>query len=213
MSDLKDKAIDIKGKKYILVSDRVLEFNKLYPQGCIRTELVSKTDDDMVVIKATVIPDINKPERFFTGYSQATWGDGYINKTSAMENCETSAVGRCLGFLGLGIIDSIASADEINKAQTQPEKKSKTLSVDDPNEQIRKLANEQIKEAVRTSKIKLSQMQEIMKNVTGDANKNTVHGLDVSQIDEIMKSMNKKIEENQVGFVDKPLKVPEQVLL
>ena len=43
-----------------------------------------------------------------------------MNKTAALENCETSAVGRALGFMGIGVIESIASADEVNKAETQP---------------------------------------------------------------------------------------------
>jgi len=111
--DLKDKAIDFKGKKYVLVSDRVLYFNETYPEGSITTELV--TNDEMVVIKATVKPN---EKQTFTGYSQATWGEGYINKTSALENAETSAVGRALAFMGIGVIESIASIDEINKTTT-----------------------------------------------------------------------------------------------
>lgn len=124
MSELNNKAVDIKGKKYVLVSDRVLFFNETYKEGCIQTELLSKPDDDMVVMKALVYPE-GIGGRYFTGYSQATWGEGYINKTSALENCETSAVGRALGFMGIGVIESIASVDEINKAQTQPAKAPK----------------------------------------------------------------------------------------
>jgi hypothetical protein len=116
---LKNKAIDIKGKQYVLVSDRILYFNENYVDGSITTELVSQPSDELVVIKATVRP--NTSDRAFTGYSQAKWGDGYINKTSALENCETSAVGRALAMMGIGVIDSVASVDEINKAQTQPE--------------------------------------------------------------------------------------------
>jgi len=110
--DLKDKAIDFKGKLYVLVSDRVLYFNETYPEGSITTELVSDPKDDLVVVKATVKPN---DKQTFTGYSQATWGEGYINKTSALENAETSAVGRALAFMGIGVIESIASVDEINK--------------------------------------------------------------------------------------------------
>jgi len=116
---LQDKAIDIKGKQYVLVSDRVIYFNENYPNGSINTELVSDPKDERVVIKATVIPDCDKPERKFSDYSQALWGDGYINKTSAIENCSTSAVGRCLGYMNIGVIDSIASKDEIDKAEIQ----------------------------------------------------------------------------------------------
>jgi len=111
--------IDIKGSQYTLVKDRILFFNREYPNGSIRTKLVSQPNDERVVIQATVIPDIDKAERKFVDYSQATWGDGYINKTSAIENCSTSAVGRALGFMGIGVIDSIASKDEIDKAEIQ----------------------------------------------------------------------------------------------
>jgi len=111
--DLKELAIDIKGKKYVLVSDRVLFFTATYPNGCIQTKIID--DGSKVLATAKVIPDCDKPERYFTGNSQAVWGDGYINKTSALENAETSAVGRALAFMGIGVIDSIASIDEINK--------------------------------------------------------------------------------------------------
>lgn len=128
MTELKDKAIDIKGKQYVLVSDRVIAFNDTYKNGVIQTKLLSSFDADMVVMMAKVIPDMDKPERYFTGYSQATWGDGMVNKTAALENCETSAVGRALGFMGIGVLDSIASADEVKKAQTQPAYSAKTVT-------------------------------------------------------------------------------------
>ena len=71
MTELRDKAIDIKGKAYVLVSDRIIYFNNTYPNGCIKTERIS--DLDMEIFKATVIPDMVNPERYFTGYSQAKW--------------------------------------------------------------------------------------------------------------------------------------------
>lgn len=111
--------IKVSGRDYVLVKDRILAFNEAYENGSITTELVSAPDADMVVVKAIVIPDIAQPSRLFTGYSQATWGEGPINRTSALENCETSAVGRALAFMGIGVLESIASADEIHKANTQ----------------------------------------------------------------------------------------------
>lgn len=114
--DLQEKAIDIKGKQYVLVSDRIIYFNKTYSKGSIITALVSKPSDQMVVIKAKVTPDATMPDRYFTGYSQATWGEGMVNKTAALENAETSAVGRALAMMGIGVIDSVASVDEMNKA-------------------------------------------------------------------------------------------------
>lgn len=119
--DLKDKAINIQGKGYILVSDRVLAFNADYPNGAIQTEMV-RMEGEMIIVKATAIPDCTMPARFFTGYAQEIIGDGFINKTSALENAETSAVGRALGMMGIGVLDSIASADEIHKAQNREDK-------------------------------------------------------------------------------------------
>lgn len=113
---LKDKAIDIKGKKYVQVADRILYFNEVYKNGMIETKILSELDADRVVVKAVVCPHSDKPEQRFTGHSQAVWGDGYINKTSALENCETSAIGRALALMGIGVIDSVASVDEVNKA-------------------------------------------------------------------------------------------------
>lgn len=109
-----EKAINIKGKNYVLVSDRVIFFNENYPNWSIETERLS--DWEREIIKATITPDCDKPNRKFTWYSQATWGDWFINKTSALENCETSAVGRALAMMWIWVIDSIASIDEINKA-------------------------------------------------------------------------------------------------
>lgn len=124
--ELKDKAISIHGKGYVLVSDRVLHFNEKYPDGAIITKLLSNPTAEMVVVHAKVVPDVSKPERWFTGLSQAKWGDGIINKTSALENAETSAVGRALGMMGIGVIESIASADEMNKASSYQQSSSQS---------------------------------------------------------------------------------------
>ena len=122
MSDkqLKDKAIKFKGKDYVLVSDRVNYFNEIYPNGSIQTVLVSDPTSRQVIFKAIITPDI-KDNRIFTGYSQASFDDStsFVNKTSALENAETSAVGRALALMGIGVIDSIASMDEINKSERE----------------------------------------------------------------------------------------------
>ena len=118
MTELKDKAIDIKGKAYVLVSDRIIYFNENYPNGSIVTERFKEWD--MEIFKATVTPDVNIPTRCFTWYSQAKWWEGFINKTSAMENAETSAVWRALAMMGIWVLDSVASADEMAKAWAIP---------------------------------------------------------------------------------------------
>jgi hypothetical protein len=127
MSDksLKDKKIELKSKKtgkkqgdYVLVASRVVYFNEMYPNGCITTYL-KRSEDKIVLMEAVVTPDVDKPERRFNGHAQEMWGDGYINRTSALENCETSAVGRALAMMGIGVLDSIASVDEVVKAQNR----------------------------------------------------------------------------------------------
>ena len=129
---LTDKAIDIKWKKYVLVSDRVLYFNETYPNGSITTQRIMTEDSWVEVFKAMVTPDCSKPERYFTGYSQAKRWDWFINKTSALENAETSAVGRALAMMWIGVIDSIASLDEINKAENTA-KSQKSEPKENPN--------------------------------------------------------------------------------
>lgn len=109
--------IDIKGKEYVMVKDRILSFNATYPKGSIQTKIVSSLEDKRVVVHAVVYPDVENQMRFFSGHAQETIGAGHINTTSALENAETSAVGRALAMMGIGIIDSVASADEVHKAQ------------------------------------------------------------------------------------------------
>jgi hypothetical protein len=101
---------------YVQVKDRINYFNETYKDGCIQSELLSEPSSTIIVIRTKVIPNGNKPEIYFTGLAQETVGVGFVNKTSAMENAETSAVGRALAMMGIGVIDSIASIDEINKA-------------------------------------------------------------------------------------------------
>lgn len=111
---LKSKAITIKGKQYVPVAERIIYFNDNYPNGAIYTEY--KVNGETYEFAAEVHPDVSILGRRFTGHSQATIGDGAVNKTSAMENAETSAVGRALAMMGIGVLESVASADEVNKA-------------------------------------------------------------------------------------------------
>lgn len=106
---MKPKTIDIKGKKYVTVNERVKEAHSFCKQLSITTEVLQHTP--LVVIKATVV----NIKGTFTGISFANVSK-LIEKQSPYEVAETSAVGRALGFAGYGIVDSIASADEINKA-------------------------------------------------------------------------------------------------
>jgi len=108
------KTINIKGKEYVPVSERVKEFHELTSEIVekgISTEIISNTDK-LVTVKAS----ITLGESTYTGHSQASWEKGMM-KDVALEVAETSAIGRALGFAGFGIVDGIATADEINKTE------------------------------------------------------------------------------------------------
>ena len=103
----------IKGKEYAEVPQRVKAFRMLHPNGTIDTQIVSH-ENGVVVIKATVADEGGNI--LATGHAYEKEGSSFINKESYIENCETSAVGRALGFVGLGIDISICSAEELTNA-------------------------------------------------------------------------------------------------
>ena len=107
------KATDIKGKGYIEVNQRIKAFRQVYPTGTISTEIVS-LENGVVLMKATVLDDTGKT--LATGLAYEKESSSFINKTSFIENCETSAIGRALGFCGFGIDSSVASAEEVENA-------------------------------------------------------------------------------------------------
>ena len=106
----------IKGKPYVMVNDRVQGFRELYPDGCIVTEILEYVEGAYCSVRASCYKNTDYERPLSTGHAQETIDKNPVNKTSMLENAETSAVGRCLGFLGIGSVEAIASADEMNKA-------------------------------------------------------------------------------------------------
>lgn len=148
--DLKKKAISIKGKEYILVKDRIIAFNENHPNGCIKTFREFDAANNREIVKAMVVPDMDNPDRYFTGYSQAVY-EWMINWQAALENCESSAVGRALAMMWYWVIESIASADEMRKAWVSELKKFTDTEYKkfEPVKWMYKTADEAI-EAVKT---------------------------------------------------------------
>lgn len=107
------KTGEVSRKEYAEVNQRVKAFRMLYPQGSIVTEMLSN-EDGVCIFKATVM-DFDTILATGTAYEKE--GSTFINQTSYIENAETSAVGRALGFAGFGIDTSIASAEEVQNAQ------------------------------------------------------------------------------------------------
>lgn len=110
---------DIKGSDYATVNERIKAFRKVYPTGSIITTIEEKKEDYVRI--STVVKDENDRIIATGTASEALTGDSkkdYINKTSMIENCETSSVGRALGFAGFGVDKAVASAEDIERQKT-----------------------------------------------------------------------------------------------
>lgn len=112
---------NIKGKEYAEVNQRIKAFRMVYPEGSIITDLV-QLENGICTIKAVIK---NGELVLGTGIAQEKESSSYINKTSYIENCETSAVGRALGMCGFGIDVSVCSAEELQNALNNQEKTAK----------------------------------------------------------------------------------------
>ena len=116
---------NIKGKEYAEVNQRIKAFRMIYPEGSIETDLLSN-ENGVCIFKATVW---NGDTILGEGTAYEKENSSFINKTSYIENCETSAVGRALGMAGFGIDTSVASAEEVENAILQQEEDKKITKV------------------------------------------------------------------------------------
>lgn len=112
MSNNKKNAL----QDYVEVNVRIEKFYEKFPNGRILTDLIS-WENGVVVMKATVYRDSESDKPSATGHAYEKEGSSFINKTSALENCETSAVGRALAILGFEIKKSVASKEEVENAK------------------------------------------------------------------------------------------------
>lgn len=104
--------IELKGKSYALVNERVKAFRFLFPNGTIKTTLLEDNGE-----RCTMLAEVFDNEKLIaTGHAFEEKSSSFVNKTSYIENCETSAIGRALAMVGIGIDVSIASYEEVNNA-------------------------------------------------------------------------------------------------
>lgn len=150
------ETIPLKGKNYAMVVERVKAFRTMVPDGCIETDILSM-ENGIVTMKAKVYDENGK--LLATGLAQEKETSSYVNKTSYIENCETSAVGRALGMLGIGIDDSMASAEElVNAIKNQDDKKSRADDIVSTNEKL--TAHDRIVLFCNEHQLKLSDIME-----------------------------------------------------
>lgn len=112
------EGIDLKGKNYAMVSERVTAFRKIFPEGFIKTDIVFN-DGTTIIMKATVgyYREDGSECVLATDYAQEVRGKGLVNGTSHVENCSTGCTGRAIGKLGIGLNGGgICSAEELVNA-------------------------------------------------------------------------------------------------
>ena len=117
-NERKMKSINIKGKNYFPVYERLKAFRAEKQGYALITEILSIDAN-----QCTMIARVVDAQGFIvaTGHAHEEKDDktSMVNKTSYVENCETSAIGRALGSLGYGIDEAFASADELVLALSQ----------------------------------------------------------------------------------------------
>lgn len=110
--------VTIHGKEYKTVAERVLELHELRDDVSISTEILEwkifpeDPKNDQALVRATIE---YSDGRKFTGIAHEVRGGNFINKTSYVEVCETSAIGRACASAGLAGTE-YASADEVANA-------------------------------------------------------------------------------------------------
>ena len=112
------KTTKIGKKDYVEVDERIRLFWELHPTWSILTEMIYNCEENMVVIfKATIMDDNDKIRA--TGHAREFQADkkSMVNKTSHVENCETSAIGRACGVKGIITEYGLASANEVRNAK------------------------------------------------------------------------------------------------
>ena len=149
------KTTDIRGKAYAEVNQRIKVFRMLHPLGRIETQLIEDTGE-RCTFKALAYTE--KGDLLGTGHAFESKTASNINKTSYIENCETSAVGRCLAMCGIGIDTSIASFEEVDNAIKQQEVKETDAPADD-------IMKEKVKAECKRCGMDLVTLKEAIKNV------------------------------------------------
>ena len=128
-------SVDVKGRDYVEVNQRIKAFRSICPGGAIMTEMLSN-ENGVCVFKATILDEDMRILGTGTAYENEK--SSFINKTSYIENCETSAVGRALGMCGFGIDTSIASAEEVQNAikNQEPKQEAPKAKTDSPRKML-----------------------------------------------------------------------------
>ena len=144
---------NIKGKDYAEVNQRIKAFRMVYPNGAIITDMI-QNENGVCIFRADIRNE--EGDLISTGTAYEKENSTFINKTSYIENCETSAVGRALGMAGFGIDTSVASAEEVQNAIANQKGDFTDMPITEGQKQwIKKeLTEEEIKKALAHYEVK-----------------------------------------------------------
>lgn len=118
--------VQIQGKTYVTVAERVAALHEQRNGSEIHVETWIAGEDEKSI---TIGAKVTTPAGTFTGHARSDKSERSIEGQSPLEVAETSAVGRALGFAGLGVVEGIATADEVKAA---PKPKAEPKKQDTP---------------------------------------------------------------------------------
>ena len=122
--------VNIKGKKYSTVNERHKHLLQYFPEARFNEEILFHDADRVIVKTELYIGDVI----YSVGTAEEFRNSSFINKTSALENCSSSALGRCLAAFGLSGSE-YASAEELvnalNNQNTKTQSTTKKVSIVD----------------------------------------------------------------------------------
>lgn len=161
---------NIKGKPYANVAERVKGFWALYSHGRIVTEIIEH-DGTSVTFRASCY---DGDDLIATGTAREVKSNAGVNSTSFIENAETSAVGRALGFAGIGDVN-IASAEEVALAISQqdakpapaPRQRTAPKPAPVPQAPVEQSAGEKLLGNVKVKKADLTALYQLAFKVSG----------------------------------------------
>lgn len=166
-------------KDYVEVAERIRTFYEKYPNGSIQTEMV-KLDGELVVFRAAAFRDPEDPHPT-TGWAYERQGSSAVNKTSFVENCETSAVGRALANLNFAGTRR-PSREEMHKVARMREEEARPApqrsSVPAPAGGAAETPAERIRGLLRELKLSQSKRQRIQAKLEAGLSEQEAHDLE-----------------------------------
>ena len=107
---------------YVTVAERIEKFYERYPEGRLITHIVEHdAERGFILMRAEVYRNADDAQPAATGHAYELKTEGYVQRTSYIEVCETSAIGRALAMAGFEVRRGIASREEMEKAARRAE--------------------------------------------------------------------------------------------